>query len=192
MTEHGTWRCYRRTLCARPECLAAWQRYKKGREHARHNGELTRVDSIGTHRRLQGLMFMGYSGRWLAKQIPVSSSGDLVRLMRAPRVATATAEKVRRVYDEYAMTPAPSNRWTTKVRNHARVKGFHSPLSWDDDELDDPNAKPRGLAQRKDGYCTRGLHPKPDSGRCKPCRAEWFAENPDWRDGAARRQKAAA
>lgn len=184
---HGTWQCYRRTRCARPECLAAWQRYKKGRVYARHLGvPPTHTDSTGTHRRIQALMFMGYSGHWLAHELGWKSNSDVVRLLQRPTVNIQTAERVKRVYDEYAMTPGPRDRWANRVRSHARAKGYLSPLNWDDDEIDDPEAKPRGLGQRK-GYCQSGRHPKLAPGRCPACRAEWFAENPDWHKGKARR-----
>ena len=58
--------------------------------------------------------------------------------MYADRVQRRTAEKVARLYDELSMVAGPSTRATTE----AKRKGWAPPLAWDEEDLDDPAAKP--------------------------------------------------
>ena len=57
-------------------------------------------------------------------------------------VRVATAETVRKLYDELSMIPGPS----VKSRQYATRRGWPPPLSWNDDDgpgcIDDPAAKP--------------------------------------------------
>jgi hypothetical protein len=61
-----------------------------------------------------------------------------VQAQKSSRVHRGTAGQVARVYDELAMTPGPS----TRARDAAARRGWVPPLAWDDDEIDDPQARP--------------------------------------------------
>ena len=105
-----------------------------------------KVDSTGTTRRLQALVAMGWSQSELARRLGMLASnlGPIVHGRRG--VTQATADAVRALYDELWSTPAPpSGRHgavPTKTRNYAARMGWVSPLAWDDDTIDDPDATP--------------------------------------------------
>lgn len=115
----------RRLLALRPDSLA--------------DGALT--DAIGTTRRLQALVAIGWSQTQLAVRIgwTVSNLNVLV-LGRRDQVAVGTAKLVGQLYDELSMTPGPSNR----ARSLARTRSWAPPLAWDDDTIDDRAARPHG------------------------------------------------
>lgn len=95
------------------------------------------VAGVGVARRIRALYAMGYGPKELAKEFDLSES--LIYRMRDQ--GRTTRDKVRRVhevYDRLAVTPGPSERarWT------ARWKGWAPPLAWDDDMIDNPDARP--------------------------------------------------
>jgi len=59
-------------------------------------------------------------------------------------VMATTAEKVRAIYDELSMIPGPSDYGRVRAVN----RGWVPPLAWDDDTIDDPNAKPHRTTKR--------------------------------------------
>ena len=104
------------------------------------------------------------------------------QLYYANRVTRETARRMAAVYDRYAMTVPPASGAVTQTRDRAAAKGWPPPLAWDDEDLDNPTALPKGLLNRAD-YCKAGRHLKTDSnayyppGRpgqrhCSDCRAE--------------------
>jgi hypothetical protein len=138
---HGDAAAYCRYRC---RCADAREDYRLYRKRARQGRPVPRwVDSTGSARRLQALAALGYGLLDLAEHLEWGKSRVRdVQSMRAPLVRVATAERVARVYDELAMTPGPS----TRARDLARRRGWVPPLAWDDDEIDDPQARPaRGL-----------------------------------------------
>jgi hypothetical protein len=101
------------------------------------------VDRCGTQRRLRALIALGWTARYLTRRLGMSSRtmGLLTADIGAP-VQAATRARVATLYDELALTiPAPS-RGTTIARNVARRNGWAPPLAWDDDTIDDPDARP--------------------------------------------------
>lgn len=99
----------------------------------------TRIDACGTVRRLRALVAIGYTQTDLCARLGLLP-GNGCQLFRGQRrfVTAATANRVRQLYDKLAMTPGPSDR----ARNHARKHRWAPPLAWDDETIDDPNAKP--------------------------------------------------
>jgi len=103
-------------------------------------------DSAGTIRRIQALSYMGYSYKAIAKMYG-DVTGKQVSLqavfhwMREPAVTHAVADAMVIVYDKFSMIPceAPS---ANRVSRLAKKKGWVGPLAWDDETIDDPNAKP--------------------------------------------------
>ncbi|WP_131104050.1 helix-turn-helix domain containing protein [Ornithinimicrobium sufpigmenti] len=105
-----------------------------------------KVDSTGTTRRLQALVAMGWSQSQLATRLGMLPS-NLTPIAHGRRgVTKATADAVTALYDELWSTPAPpSGRHgavPTKTRNYAARMGWVGPLAWDDDTIDDPEARP--------------------------------------------------
>ncbi len=118
----------------------------------------SKVDATGTHRRLQALGALGWSGARLAARLGLSRA-NYGAMMGTPRVTARRAADVVRLYDELWQTPPPEDtvrdrQAATRTRRHAAAAGWVPPLAWDDDTIDDPAARPAGVdgvqASRRD------------------------------------------
>ncbi len=98
-----------------------------------------KIDATGTRRRLQGLMFMGWTHTLIADRLGVAPSNLWALFASQPQVTAGTAAAVKALYQEWGMIPGPSKRAATI----ARRKGYVSPLAWDDPDTD---RQPRGVA----------------------------------------------
>lgn len=97
------------------------------------------VDAIGTTRRLQALVAIGYNQEQLCEIVGTDrSSLSLLIRGKIPRIQIKTAQMVTEAYDRISMTPGTSHA----ARARAHRKGWVPPLAWDDDEIDDPTARP--------------------------------------------------
>ncbi|MCF8605133.1 hypothetical protein L5I01_17400 [Gordonia sp. HY442] len=104
--------------------------------HAARNGRI--VPALGTTRRLQALVAIGYNQRDLMRQLDWAWEGNHLNLFHG-RIDSVSARKARDVaglFAELAMTPGPSSR----ARNRGVKLGWAPPLAWDD--IDDPNETP--------------------------------------------------
>lgn len=140
---HGDAAAYYRYRC---RCADATEDYRLCRKRSREGRHVPRwVDGTGSARRLQALAALGYGLLDLADHLGWRKSRvQNVQTLKASRVCLSTVERVTRVYDELAMTPGPS----TRARDLARRKGWVPPLAWDDDTIDDPNARSAGGLRR--------------------------------------------
>ena len=126
------------------ECRRAINRYSNLRRMGRIEPQ---VSSLGTARRLQALMAIGWDQHALAVELGWSHTrvSNLVRRENL-QVTAATAARVCAVYERLCMTP----RWGTGsvryVRGYAARKGWPPPLAWDD--IDDPAETPSGVTTR--------------------------------------------
>lgn len=110
------------------------------------------LDATGTRRRLQALLYMGWTLTALGPQLGFHPR-RLTDLLHADRVLASTA---RRISDGYrvvqtwnpAMHGVPE-RSIAMSRNLAAREGWHGPLDWDD--IDDPNAEPETGRRRQRG-----------------------------------------
>ncbi|TGB11578.1 helix-turn-helix domain-containing protein [Streptomyces sp. MZ04] len=103
----------------------------------------TRIDGTGTRRRIQALVWMGWTFTMLGPHLGIHPR-QLTDLARADRVTAATARKVADGY-RTIQTWQPGNHGVprasqTMARNIAAHECWHGPLDWDD--IDDPNCKP--------------------------------------------------
>jgi hypothetical protein len=98
------------------------------------------VYTVGATRRLQALAAMGWGIADLARRtgLPKSTLSETRRGTYALLTRPALLDKIVAVYDELAMIPGPSRRALTTARDC----GWVPPLAWDDDEIDDPCARP--------------------------------------------------
>lgn len=93
---------------------------------------------------MQALAALGWTGPQLGERLGVPA-GEIARMQRWTRpVYAVTAARVAAVYDDLAMRrPAP---WTWVEERCARIardrNGWLPPLAYDDDEIDDPSARP--------------------------------------------------
>lgn len=104
------------------------------------------VDGTGTARRLQALVCLGWSLEALSHRLGWTRS-NIQSLIQPTPVRRYTAEKVKALYDDlWDKMPPQSDRWqrasVTRARNLAHRNGWVSPLAWDDEDIDDPYARP--------------------------------------------------
>jgi transcriptional regulator len=99
------------------------------------------VDTIGTRRRVQALMCLGWSQREQADRVGIDQR-TFSAINTYDRIAASTARAVRDLYDELSMTVAPSSQGSNYARTYAKKRGYAPPLAWDDDSIDDPKARP--------------------------------------------------
>lgn len=110
-----------------------------------------RVRGVGTTRRIQALVALGWSQASLARAIgwTPANFGPLAHGDR--EVTQMTADKVAALYEKLSMVRPPERTRAEKyaasrARNMARANGWLPPLAWDDDQLDDPDAIPTEVA----------------------------------------------
>lgn len=97
-----------------------------------------KVSAIGTRRRVQALVALGWTQRVIAERVGVTDRALSVAIRKSDENLSDLAAKTGNVYRELCMTLGPCNR--SRIR--ARKLGFAPPLAWDDDSIDDPDAKP--------------------------------------------------
>jgi len=104
-------------------------------------------DAAGTRRRLQALMYGGWSLGLLSARLGQSRQVLRVKLRDRGRVTAATVRAVRELCDELWNQPPPGEtkferRAATMARRYARERGWVPLLAWDEDAIDDPDAVP--------------------------------------------------
>lgn len=101
------------------------------------------VDSTGTRRRLQALIWCGYSMGHLAREIGVNHS-TIVHIVNpknpCKRVQVRVRDTVTEFYQEAILRDHPVGRYADRARKYAKEKGFFPPGAWG--PIDDPNYKP--------------------------------------------------
>ena len=110
------------------------------------------VDSTGTTRRLRALVAIGWSGAKLARALDMLPT-NFARLLHSTTVTAATARATRILYDRLWDTPPPEpdahqRQAASRARNMARRHGWPPPLAWDDDDIDNPDARPAEAVDR--------------------------------------------
>ena len=151
--EHGTpgkgCRCSR---CR--EANRAWQAHR-GRMIA-YGQWAGRSSAAGTQRRLQALMWNGWSLGLLSGRLGCTRQVLRVKLHDREHAAPATAAAVRALYDDlWDQSPPEGTRFerrnATMARRYAREHGYAPALAWDEDEIDDPAAAPADGWERRGG-----------------------------------------
>lgn len=105
--------------------------------------------STGTRRRIQALVWMGYSISYQAERIGVYPS-SLHKSMHKTTVAAATAKAISRLYVEIENRPRIGHDQRTRIsitrsKSMARRNGWLPPAAWEEDLMDDP--RHRGYPQ---------------------------------------------
>lgn len=105
------------------------------------------VPTLGTKRRVEALMCLGWSTASVAGIAGLSSYTDLWNIVNRPSgtIRKATADRIAQVYDELSMRPPmPTTRGerisVARALGMAQRKGYAPPLAWDD--IDDPDEQP--------------------------------------------------
>ena len=104
------------------------------------------LDGTGTCRRLQALMWRGWSLSLIAGHVGVDRAALSVVLAdgrASARMIRAVDVAYGQMWDQEPPAATPTQRGTvTRTRRLARRSGWVSPLAWDDDTIDDPAATP--------------------------------------------------
>ncbi len=107
------------------------------------------VDGVGTRRRLQALVYIGYSQSYLADRLGMSPA-NFGRTMADPArrrwrndVHAGTARSVAALYVELENKPRVGTDQRSRISvsramKHARLNGWLPPAAWDEDLMDDP------------------------------------------------------
>jgi lambda repressor-like predicted transcriptional regulator len=149
--------------CRCAVCNAANLAYRRRRDRLIAYGRWPGLDSgAGTHRRLQALVFNGWSVRQLAARLGRTQPNLRLTLHRSQRVKPDVAAAVRALYDElWDHAPPERDRFerrsVTMARQYALARGWVPPLAWDDDEIDDPAASPANGWERREGVRRWGV-----------------------------------
>lgn len=140
---HGTYAGYN-AGCRLQCCRDAAARYQRGLDWDRHNGITRTVPVVGSRRRLEALMALGWYSEELSQMLGYSRAWLNVITRGDGPIYLRNARKIADLYDRLSMQLPPEHKWRGRQRAMARRKGWAVPLAWDDDTIDDPAAKPRG------------------------------------------------
>lgn len=140
--------CYTAHGCRCEDCRQQRREDAYWRFHMGRAGKPTTdlVDATGTHRRIQALVALGWSAKYLSERLG-HTPGWAGHVLEARRVTPETADAVQRIYDELSMrVPNPRDRYEKQAVSLtlrvARMRGWVPPLAWDDETIDDPAATP--------------------------------------------------
>lgn len=138
---HGTQSGYKDYRCRCGTCRLAMARaanvYKLRR--AANGGRPLMVDKLGSVRRLQALMALGWPRRELARIAGYRGDAFALILNSSRRMVTIdTARRIDELFDRLSMTHGPSAR----TRQIAAERGWPPPLAWND--IDNPAEQPTG------------------------------------------------
>jgi hypothetical protein len=105
-----------------------------------------RIDPTGTRRRIEALQVRGFNMIAVAGRCGIPSR-YFQKAMVAPKVTARIARAVRDVYglwwDADPMDHGVKDWVADRTRRAAQRRGWHGPLAWDDDTIDDPAAVPQ-------------------------------------------------
>jgi transcriptional regulator with XRE-family HTH domain len=118
------------------------------------------VPILGSQRRLQALVALGWTQSYLAKRLDWSA-GNLNGVIKGRRlfVLQQTASQIRALYEELQDTRGPSVR----AVHHALAHGWPPPAAWEDiDDLREEREAKEAILTTC-GWCITGAHDQ-----CKP------------------------
>lgn len=107
-------------------------------EHAPH----AVLDGVGTSRRLRALVAMGWPQARLAAELGITQTTMSMLIGERRRVHAVTAAAARELYDRLWQTEPPRSSASTYARRRAAALGWATPLAWDEDAIDNPDAMP--------------------------------------------------
>lgn len=103
------------------------------------------VPRIGTTRRLQALLFMGWGHRQMREHAGGGLNTAALLHQQGRWVTRTTHDKVAEMYRALSHRQGPSS----KARTYARQRGYAGPLDWDDIDLDvEPDQADDGTSGR--------------------------------------------
>ena len=114
----------------------------------------TRIPAVGTARRIQAMVAMGYGMADLGAQVDLSRAAiSKIAHGHQRLVQVDTARKIDKLFRHLALTPAPNGSSKLRALDIARKFGWVAlPLDWDEDMIDDPEAQPCVTSVNKDAW----------------------------------------
>lgn len=104
------------------------------------------VDGTGTRRRLQALACLGWSVNRLTLESDLNRQ-SLDAALRGGQVLARNARGVAALYERLWDQPAPAEDHRSRISaaraiNRAATAGWAPPMAWDDESIDNPDARP--------------------------------------------------
>lgn len=104
------------------------------------------IDGIGTGRRLQALVAIGWSQSRLGERLGIAIS-NMQGIVIGKPVTVGKALAVKALFDELWNQPQMGADHRSKIaanraRNYAQARGWLPPMAWDEDTIDDPTFVP--------------------------------------------------
>jgi hypothetical protein len=99
------------------------------------------VDGTGTYRRLEALQWMGWPMSIIGAALGLKTYTLSTMRGRREPVSYRVALAAKVLYARCSHLEGPSKQTATK----AKARGYAPPAAWDEDTIDDPAAKPRGV-----------------------------------------------
>lgn len=132
--------------CKCDDCRRFAREYEFWRAGQLRRGRPLQVNAVGSQRRIRALQCLGWSMSAIAAHVGFSESW-VGMLLRVKHVKPATAARVAELYDDLSMrlpetTTRDQKAAVTKARRYAERAGWAPPLAWDDEAIDDPDARP--------------------------------------------------
>lgn len=139
-----------------------------------------RWGTAGIRRRLQALIYAGYSTKWLAAELGKAYQQVSAFILRGDlhsdfgHVDRAFGDRVIETYEKYIevdpLTLGHGSHGVTYAKTVAKKRDYAPAHCWDSDTIDDPNAIPEwtGACGTTHGY---DIHVRESIPLCDPCRA---------------------
>lgn len=119
-----------------------------------NRGYGVRIDSTGSLRRLRALHAIGWTQTEIARRIGWTLQNLNRYFISEPdMINRGTAVAIAELFNDLQLIPGPSER----ARRHAKKQGWLPPLAWDEDDIDNPAAKPDVGVHRPVGFPERYL-----------------------------------
>lgn len=157
MAEHGTNSRYRDHFVGPladgepcEACRLAHAKYRRNLWRRRYllGTPTLYVDNVGMKRRVRALGRMGWRYEDISREAGYTGSqpsGWLNNMMRLNKVHINNHAAIAGAYDRLCMRQGPSEH----SRKIAMKRRYPPPLAWDDEDIDDPAAKPQGMKDRR-------------------------------------------
>jgi hypothetical protein len=99
---------------------------------------------VGTYRRVEALQWLGWPMAHIAERVGLKPYTLTTMRYHGKAVSYRVALAVKELYGELSHLPGPSKQTATK----AKARDCAPPMAWDDETIDNPTARPRGIRER--------------------------------------------
>lgn len=109
---------------------------------AHKKADETFVPRIGAARRIEALLALGWTHAHMRATSGVNTA--VVLHQDGEWITVRNHARIVAMYDELSMTLGPSAR----TRGRVAKLGYAPPLAWDEEQIDNPKARPHGSSNR--------------------------------------------